>query len=55
MKTGEKVKKVKKKVVVKEYNADVKINAPDRSEFCGAVQFGVDPMVYQKKMRNEWK
>ena len=56
MKPGEKTKKSSKaKNVVKEYNADVKQNAPDRSEFCGKVQLGIDPVAYQKKMRNEWK
>lgn len=32
----------------------VKIKSPDLKKYCGSISLIEDPMVMQKKMRNEW-
>ena len=48
-------KKEKQKALFKSKNTEVKINTVNRESFCGAINFKIDPLTYQRKSRNEWK
>ena len=53
MKISEK-RKTKKKSAFSLFNEKAKLSAPDRSRFCGSIKLKIDPLEYQRKMRNEW-
>jgi hypothetical protein len=33
----------------------IKTKSPDLKKYCGSISLTEDPMVLQKKMRNEWE
>lgn len=53
-KAKSKSKKKKKKSHFIILNADLKMEYPDRSKFCGSIKSNIDPVAHQRKMRAEW-
>jgi hypothetical protein len=47
--------RVNKKVVFKTINENINKPKMNRESFCGSVKIDIDPVTYQRKMRNEWK
>ncbi len=54
MKTKTKNKQAKK-ATFKRINRGDQGNLIDRQNFCGSINLKIDPMNYQRKMRNEWE
>lgn len=48
-------KKGRRKSSFKSINKEIKVNAINREAFCGAINLRIDPIAYQRKIRNEWK
>jgi hypothetical protein len=44
-----------KKSDFKLINEDINKNKINREIFCGSIQLKIEPINYQRKMRNEWK
>jgi hypothetical protein len=39
----------------KTINEDINKPKMNRESFCGSIKLKVDPLAYQRKIRNEWK
>lgn len=54
MKTQDKVRS-KKKAIFKAFNEDFNKDKTNREAFCGSINLKIEPIDYQRKLRNEWK
>ncbi len=54
MKTENKTR-YKEKSLFKFIDKNIERKAINRESFCGSINNKIDPLVYQRKMRNDWK
>ena len=49
------LKKTNKKKFIKNINGSIKTSNINRENFCGSIDLKIEPIAYQRKIRNEWK